>query len=90
MPENRAKLVVAGLTVLRAYHVAGRPDQGLPVFGRFEEWSDWVRSSLVWLGMANPCITRKRAEEVDPVPQRTAPVADGARVRVRQRTVPSR
>jgi len=67
VPENRAKLVVAGLTVLRAYHVAGRPDQGLPVFGRFEEWSDWVRSSLVWLGMADPCITRKRAEEVDPV-----------------------
>lgn len=67
VPENRARLVVAGLTVLRAYHVAGRPDQGLPVFGRFEEWSDWVRSALVWLGMDDPCITRKRAEEVDPV-----------------------
>lgn len=65
--ENRAKLVVAGLTVLRAYHVAGRPDQQLTVFGRFEPWSDWVRSALVWLGMADPCITRKRAEETDPV-----------------------
>ena len=65
--EHRAKLVIAGLTVLRAYHLAGRPDQQLKVFGRFEPWSDWVRSSLVWLGMADPCITRKRAEEVDPV-----------------------
>lgn len=65
--ENRAKLVIAGLTVLRAFHVAGRPDQQLKVFGRFEPWSDWVRSALVWLGMDDPCITRKRAEEVDPV-----------------------
>lgn len=65
--EHRAKLVIAGLTVLRAYHLAGRPDQQLKVFGRFESWSDWVRSALVWLGMTDPCITRKRAEETDPV-----------------------
>jgi putative DNA primase/helicase len=67
IPDNRGDLVVAGLTVLRAYHVAGRPDMGLPVFGRFEQWSDWVRSALVWLGLADPCITRKRVEDTDPV-----------------------
>ncbi len=65
--QHRGELVVAGLTILRAYHVAQRPDQQLPVFGRFEEWSDWVRSALVWLGLADPCETRRRAEETDPV-----------------------
>ena len=67
IPAHRADLVVAGLTVLRAYHVAGRPDMDLTVFGRFEEWSDWVRSSLVWLGHSDPCITRSRVEANDPV-----------------------
>ncbi|MBK8980673.1 MAG: bifunctional DNA primase/polymerase [Planctomycetes bacterium] len=67
VPAHREALVIAGLTVLRAYHVAGRPEMALPVFGRFEEWSDWVRSALVWLGMPDPCETRKRIEEVDPV-----------------------
>jgi hypothetical protein len=67
VPARRGELVAAGLTVLRAYHIAGRPDMELSVFGRFEEWSDWVRSSLVWLGMADPCETRRRVEEADPV-----------------------
>jgi hypothetical protein len=39
----------------------------LPVFGRFETWSDWVRSALVWLGEGDPCLTRRRVEETDPV-----------------------
>jgi hypothetical protein len=67
IPQHRAELVVAGLTVLRAYHVAGRPDMELSVFGRFEEWSDWIRSALVWSGLADPCDTRRRVEEADPV-----------------------
>lgn len=67
IPQHRGELVVAGLTILRAYHVAGRPDLALPVFGRFEEWSNWVRAALVWLGMADPCETRRRAEDTDPV-----------------------
>lgn len=67
VPAHRGDLVAAGLTVLRAFHVAGRPDQGLSVFGRFEEWSGWVRSALVWLGEADPCDGRKRLYEYDPV-----------------------
>lgn len=67
VPKNRAELVVAGLTVLRAYRVAGEPPQGLPVFGRFEDWSRVVRSALVWCGEADPCEGRRRIEETDPV-----------------------
>ena len=69
IPEHRGQLVVAGLTVLRAFHVAGRPDMKLPVFGRFEEWADWIRSALVWLGLPDPCETRRRLEDSDPVRQ---------------------
>ena len=67
IPEHRGELVVAALTILRAYHVAGRPAQKLSVFGRFEAWSDWVRSALVWLGEADPCIGRARIQQADPV-----------------------
>lgn len=67
IPEHRGDLVVAGLTVLRAYRVAGSPAQGLPIFGRFEEWSGWVRSALVWLGLPDPCAGRDRLYSQDPV-----------------------
>jgi hypothetical protein len=51
---NRVTLVVAGLTVLRAWHVA-RPNEQTPLkldpIG-FTEWSQRVREALVWLGEA--------------------------------------
>jgi hypothetical protein len=67
VPQHRGELVAAALTLLRAYHVAGRPDQGLTVFGRFEEWSDWVRSTLVWVGEADCCAGAARIELTDAV-----------------------
>ena len=66
IPDHRAELVPAALTVIRAYVVAGKPSQGLPIFGRFETWSDLVRSAIVWCGEADPNATRKRIEYVDP------------------------
>jgi hypothetical protein len=65
--QHRGDIVHAGLTILRAYHVAKRPKQNIKPFGRFEEWSDWVRSVLIWLGMEDPCKSRKDIEEADPV-----------------------
>ncbi len=67
IPANRPRLVRAGLTILRAFHVAGRPQQSIKQFGRFEEWSDWIRSALVWLELPDPCLTRKEIESTDPV-----------------------
>jgi putative DNA primase/helicase len=43
---NRGELVAAALTILRAYHVAGRPNRP-PRLQGFEEWSDTVRAALV-------------------------------------------
>jgi hypothetical protein len=70
IPEHRARLAVAPLTVMRAYQIAGCPDLGLQEFGRFEDWSRWVRSPLVWCGEADPCEGRARLEDVDPVTRR--------------------
>jgi hypothetical protein len=65
--ENRAQLVRAGLTILRAYHVAGRPAQGLQPYGGFEEFSDWIRPALVWVGEPDCCEGRRRLEATDPI-----------------------
>ncbi len=64
--KHRAQLVAAALTMLRAYVVAKRPSVDIMPFGRFEEWSDWIRSALVWLGEADPCETRERLFIDDP------------------------
>jgi hypothetical protein len=67
IPQHRPQLVKAGLTILRAYFIAGKPVQNIKQFGRFEEWSNLIRSAIVWLGMADPCESRREIEESDPV-----------------------
>jgi putative DNA primase/helicase len=63
--KNRPELVVAVLTILRAYHVAGYPDAP-PKLGSFEEWSDRVRGALMWLGEADPVETMEEIRGDDP------------------------
>ena len=66
---ERGKLVVAALTILRAYHVAGRPAQAAPL-GSFEDWSRTVRDALLWLGCADPVSTMDVARALDPKMER--------------------
>jgi putative DNA primase/helicase len=54
------------LTVLRAFHVAGRPAPEGPPLGSFEDWSGLVRNALIWLGEPDPCATMDRARADDP------------------------
>jgi putative DNA primase/helicase len=65
---QRGALVVAVLTVLRAWHVVAstghRP--GLTPFGSYEEWSQRIRESLVWLGKVDPCETLIEVRASDP------------------------
>jgi putative DNA primase/helicase len=57
--EERPRLVICALTILRAYCVAGRPAQSLTPYGSFQPWSDLIRSAIVWLGEADPCEGRQ-------------------------------
>ena len=63
---NRRQLVVAALTMLRAYHVAGRPRQQVSPWGGFDNWSASIREPLVWLRLADPCKTRAAVLADDP------------------------
>jgi hypothetical protein len=53
--QNRPALVHAALTLLRAFVVAGRPEQsGVPAWGGFAEWSRLIAHALVWVGAPDP------------------------------------
>ncbi|MEO8904393.1 MAG: hypothetical protein ABI627_22985 [Polyangiaceae bacterium] len=55
--QNRARLVVAALTVLRAHALAGRPND-VGGWGSFEEFAKVVLGAITWAGGANPTETR--------------------------------
>lgn len=52
--QHRPQLVADALTLLRAYHVAGRPKHGKARKGSFEAWDDLVRGACVWVGLGDP------------------------------------
>ena len=62
---DRPHYLVAALTALRAYHVAGRPQQA-DSLGSFDDWSRWVRDALLWLGQSDPVDTLEAARANDP------------------------
>ncbi len=64
--EHRAELVVALLTLVRAYLAAGEPSPDVSEFGSFEAWSRLVRYPLIHAGYADPCGTLAAVEKSDP------------------------
>jgi putative DNA primase/helicase len=63
---DRGRYLWAALTVVRAYQVAGRPGR-LPRIGdTFAEWSDNVRSAIVWLGYDDPVLSMEAVRADDP------------------------
>jgi putative DNA primase/helicase len=72
--EHRKRLVAAALTVVRAFHVAGRPRQNVKPWGGFDQWSREIREPLVWLGLADPCASREQIVANDPDRELTAEV----------------
>jgi putative DNA primase/helicase len=64
--RNRGELVVAVLTILKAYHNAGCPDRPSPPLQSFTTWSDTVRGALMWLGQGDPVRTMNRLRATDP------------------------
>lgn len=61
--SHRPELVAAALTILRAYHLAGRPAQRIAHWGSYEGWSEAIRQPIVWLGLVDPAETRIQLSE---------------------------
>lgn len=66
LKAHRIALVTSALTLLRAYHVAGCPEQDIKPWGGFDEWSQQIRQPIVWLGLADPYETRNEVLAEDP------------------------
>lgn len=62
---NRGHYIAAALTIVRGYLEAGQPGKLKPILS-FDDWSDHVRSALVWLGYADPLDTIEKARSEDP------------------------
>jgi putative DNA primase/helicase len=62
---DRGQYVAAALIVVLAYLQAGKPGRLTPL-ASFSDWSDCVRSALVWLGQADPVESMEVAREDDP------------------------
>lgn len=63
--NNRSKLVVATLTILRAFIISGEKP-AVPTMGSFEKWSDLIRSSLIWLNQPDPLSNSRKIRNEDP------------------------
>lgn len=70
--SERLKLVTAALTAVRAFLVSGA--DSLDPLGSFEDWSDVVRSALVWLGCPDPLENASILLDNDPVRERAAAI----------------
>jgi putative DNA primase/helicase len=84
--RRRADLLTHVLTIISAYIRAGRPNMGLTPMGSFEDWSDTIRSAIVFAGGCDPVETTQdvREADMDDIALRTMvecwPVADGVQV----------
>jgi len=46
--QHQVELLSDALTILRAFHVAGRPAAGLKPWGSFEGWTRLIRDAVYW------------------------------------------
>jgi hypothetical protein len=60
--QERPRLTIAALTIVKAYFDAGCPSQGLTPLGSFEPWSALIRQAIAWAGEADPCEGRREIE----------------------------
>ena len=70
---DRGRYVAACLTAVRAYILAGCPAAPTPLEG-FEQWSTFIRGTLVWLDQADPVEAIANAHADDPQRQAAAAV----------------
>jgi hypothetical protein len=65
----RPEIVAAALTIIRAYHAAGRPlRRSMPALGSFEQWSRLCREPIAWImgAEADPVLSMRAQKDGDP------------------------
>lgn len=70
--EQRAHLLRAGLTLLRAWFVAGRPRQATKTKASFEAWSDIIPHAILWAGGPDIRQFEPATSEDDEPPEKAA------------------
>ena len=63
--NNRAELVVAVLTAIRAY-ICSRKRMPCTPYNDFKDWSRMIREALLWYGEPDPVLTAKEVKDEDP------------------------
>lgn len=62
--DNRAKIVIAALTIIRAYRVSGEKADVAPL-GSFEAWTRAIVEPVAWIMGVNPLSVQKTIRESD-------------------------
>jgi hypothetical protein len=62
--DQRHDIVGHVLTIIRSYLLHGA-HEGPSALGSFERWSSRIRNPLIWLGMADPCISQEQIRQSD-------------------------
>jgi len=74
--EHRGELVVAALTILKAFIQAGKPDQNLTPMD-FPAWTTNIRNAVKWATGKDPAIGRKDLTASDPDRQNCLALVEG-------------
>lgn len=84
--KSRETYVGFALTIVSAWIQAGKPITECPNLNSFEQWSEWCRQPLLWLGLTDPVQNVFNAMKDDPERIQVGRVFDGMRREFR--TVP--
>ena len=87
--RDRPRLVVAALTIARAFAIAGCPREAPPL-GSFADWSKWVRDPLLWLGCVDPVDAMGEVRREDPKLSALAGVLEQWSIAIDDRRVTAR
>ena len=63
--SHRRELLIAALSIVANYMLAGAPKQDIPNLGGYDEWTRIIRGAIVFAGLADPFETREQLLESD-------------------------
>ena len=63
---ERGRFVTMALTIIRAWIVAGRSETKCRSLASYDDWNQYVRQPLLWLGLSDPAESVFTAMAVDP------------------------